>query len=89
LFNQLFDLAQWNEHTKKVCKNYQLRGIRRPLWVQVNDLEWKFEGDDILLHFSLPTGSYATVLLAFILAGLDTLTLKDNKLEIPRIQRTF
>ncbi|MDR2415796.1 MAG: tRNA pseudouridine(13) synthase TruD [Candidatus Peribacteria bacterium] len=53
--------------------------------MNVNDLEEKFEGDDIILHFSLPTGSYATVLLAFVLAGLDMLTLKDNKLEIPRI----
>jgi tRNA(Glu) U13 pseudouridine synthase TruD len=53
--------------------------------VVLTDLEWAFEGEDVLLHFSLPTGSYATVLLAFILAGVDKLTLKDNRLEIPRI----
>ncbi|MDR0650665.1 MAG: tRNA pseudouridine(13) synthase TruD [Candidatus Peribacteria bacterium] len=87
--HQLFTLAQCNEQTLNICKMYQLRGVRRPLWVQIDDLEWKFEGDDIVLHFSLPTGSYATVLIAFILTGLDTLTLKDNKLEIPRISRTF
>lgn len=85
--HQLFALAQCSEQTLNICKNYQLRGIRRPLWVKMNDLKGSFEGDDLVLHFSLPTGSYATVLLAFVLAGLDTLTLKENKLEIPRIQK--
>ena len=53
----------------------------------VDDLELQFEGDDVVLKFSLPTGSYATVLLAFVLEGVDRLSLKDNRLEIPRIEK--
>ncbi|MDR2190576.1 MAG: tRNA pseudouridine(13) synthase TruD [Candidatus Peribacteria bacterium] len=83
---QLFALAAYDEQLWEAGKRYHLRGVRRPLWVQVDDLQWKWEGDDVCLQFSLPTGSYATVLLAFILAEVDPLTLKDNKLEIPRIE---
>jgi tRNA(Glu) U13 pseudouridine synthase TruD len=82
---QLFELAGFDEQVLARGKEYHLRGVRRPLWVRVEDLEVRFEGNDCLLHFSLPTGSYATVLLAFVLAGVDALTLKDNRLEIPRI----
>ncbi|MDR3169084.1 MAG: tRNA pseudouridine(13) synthase TruD [Candidatus Peribacteria bacterium] len=82
---QLFEVAGFDEQVLARGKAYHLRGVRRPLWVRVEDLEVWFEGNDCLLHFSLPTGSYATVLLAFVLAGVDALTLKDNRLEIPRV----
>ncbi|MDR2541154.1 MAG: tRNA pseudouridine(13) synthase TruD [Candidatus Peribacteria bacterium] len=85
--DQLLELAEFDEHALEVCKTYQLWGLRRPLWVFLHDLQWSWEGDDLLLHFSLPTGSYATVLLAFILEGVDSLTLRENKLEIPRIEK--
>jgi tRNA(Glu) U13 pseudouridine synthase TruD len=85
--DQLIEFAEFDEQVAKKCQEYHLRGIRRPLWVFVSDLEWSFEGDDVVLHFSLPTGSYATVLLAFVLEGVDRLTLKDNRLEIPRIEK--
>ncbi|MDR0607120.1 MAG: tRNA pseudouridine(13) synthase TruD [Candidatus Peribacteria bacterium] len=83
--DQLFEVAEFDEQALAVCKEYHLRGVRRPLWARVEDLEVWFEGNDCLFRFSLSTGSYATVLLAFLLAGVDPLTLKDNRLEIPRI----
>ncbi|MDR0369405.1 MAG: tRNA pseudouridine(13) synthase TruD [Candidatus Peribacteria bacterium] len=85
----LLAFAEFDEQAQEVCKLYQLWGIRRPLWVYVDDLEWRFEGDDLLLEFSLPTGSYATVVLAFVLQDVDRLTLKDNRLEIPRIEKSL
>jgi len=36
---------------------------RRALRVLVDDLDWQFEGGDLLLQFSLKKGSYATALL--------------------------
>jgi len=36
---------------------------RRALRVLVDDLDWQFEDDDLLLQFSLKKGSYATALL--------------------------
>ncbi len=40
-----------------------LQGTRRHNLVYVDDLTATFEGDNLLLRFSLPAGSYATVLL--------------------------
>ncbi|MDD2537417.1 MAG: tRNA pseudouridine(13) synthase TruD [Candidatus Absconditabacteria bacterium] len=81
----LLELAEFNEQAIEVCKLYQLRGVRRALRVKVGDFAYSFEGNDLLLNFSLPTGSYATVLLAFVLEGIDGKTLRENRLEIPRI----
>jgi tRNA(Glu) U13 pseudouridine synthase TruD len=53
----------------------------------LQDLQRKREKDDLLLEFSLPTGSYATVFLSFILEGVDRATLKDNRLEIPLLPK--
>ncbi len=39
------------------------RGGRRPLVVPVRDLRWHAEGDCFNLEFTLPPGSYATVLI--------------------------
>ena len=35
-------------------------GTRRALMVRVGDLEWRSQGADLLLQFSLPAGAYAT-----------------------------
>ena len=41
-----------------------LQQERRALRVRLGDLHWALSGrDDLLLEFSLPAGSYATVLL--------------------------
>ena len=47
-------------------KALRLRGDRRPLRVPVSGLEVRPVGDDLIVCFSLPSGAYATVLLAEI-----------------------
>ena len=44
-------------------RGLRLRGTRRPLRVPVGDLAWSIEAQDLRLCFSLPAGSYATVLI--------------------------
>ena len=83
--NQLLELAEFDEWMQQVCKIYNLRWVRRVLFVKVPDLKFEWDNDDIKLQFFLPTGSYATILVSFILQWIDHLTLKDNSLLIPRI----
>ena len=83
--DQLLSLAEFGLWIQQVCKIYNLWWIRRVLFIKVPDLKFEWESDDIILEFSLPTWSYATVLVAFILQWIDYLTLKDNSLVIPRI----
>lgn len=44
-----------------------LQGTRRHNLVYVDDLEGKVDGPDVWLHFTLPAGSYATVLLGEVM----------------------
>ena len=83
--DQLLELAEFDEWMQQVCKIYNLRWVRRVLFVKVPDLKFEWDNDDIKLQFFLPTGSYATTLVSFILQWIDYLTLKDNSLLIPRI----
>lgn len=83
--DQLLSLAGFNESIQQVCKIYNLWWIRRVLFIKVPNLKFEWKSDDIILEFSLPTGSYATTLMSFILQWIDNLTLKDNSLLIPRI----
>lgn len=52
-------------HFERV-KALRLRGGRRPLRVPVTDTEVSPVGDDILVRFTLPSGAYATLVLAEI-----------------------
>jgi len=83
--NQLLDLAEFDEWMQQVCKIYNLWWVRRVLFIKVSDLKFEWDKDDIKLQFFLPTWSYATTLISFILQWIDYLTLKDNSLLIPRI----
>jgi len=83
--DQLLELAEFDEWMQQVCKIYNLWWVRRVLFIKVSDLEFEWDSDDIKLEFFLPTGSYATTLVSFILQWIDHLTLKDNSLLIPRI----
>jgi len=83
--NQLLQLAEFDEWMQQVCKIYNLWWVRRVLFIKVPDLKFEWDNDDIKLQFFLPTGSYATTLVSFILQWIDQLTLKDNSLLIPRI----
>jgi tRNA pseudouridine13 synthase len=46
---------------------HEAHGARRPLRIAASALEHRFEGSDLWLSFSLPSGSYATVLIAELL----------------------
>ncbi len=83
--NQLLELAEFDEWMQQVCKIYNLRWVRRVLFIKVPDLKFEWNNDDIKLEFFLPTWSYATTLVSFILQWIDYLTLKDKSLLIPRI----
>ena len=83
--NQLLELAEFDKWMQQVCKIYNLRWVRRVLFIKVPDLKFEWDNDDIKLQFFLPTWSYATTLISFILQWIDHLTLKDNSLLIPRI----
>ena len=83
--DQLLSLAEFDDSIQQVCRIYNLRWIRRVLFIKVSDLKFERDSDDINLEFSLPTWSYATTLVSFILQWIDYLTLKDNSLVIPRI----
>ena len=83
--DQLFSLAWFDEWMQQVCRIYNLWWVRRVLFIKVPDLKWGWNNDDIELDFSLPTWSYATTLISFVLQWIDYLTLKDNSLLIPRI----
>ena len=83
--DQLLSLAEFDDSIQQVCKIYWLWWVRRVLFIKCPDLKFEWESDDIILEFSLPTGSYATTLVSFILQWIDYLTLKDNSLVIPKI----
>jgi tRNA(Glu) U13 pseudouridine synthase TruD len=83
--NQILQLAEFDEWMQQICKIYNLRWVRRVLFIKVPDLKFEWNNDDIKLEFFLPTWSYATILVSFILQWIDYLTLKDNSLLIPRI----
>ncbi len=83
--NQLLELAEFDEWMQQVCKIYNLWWVRRVLFIKVPDLKFEWDKDDIKLEFFLPTWSYATTLVSFVLQWIDYLTLKDNSLLIPRI----
>ena len=85
--NQLLQLAEFDEWMQQVCKIYNLRWVRRVLFVKVPDLKFEWNNNDIVLEFFLPTWSYATTLVSFILQWIDYLTMKDNSLLIPRIKQ--
>lgn len=40
-----------------------VKGMRRPLRVQVQELDWQWQGLDLHLSFALPAGAYATSLV--------------------------
>lgn len=87
--NQLLESANFDESMQQVCKIYNLWWVRRVLFVKIPKFNYHWEWDDLVLFFFLPTGSYATVLLNFLLEWVDYLTLKDNALIIPRINNNL
>ena len=83
--NQLLELAEFDAWMQQICKIYNLWWVRRVLFIKVSDLKFARSDDDIELKFFLPTWSYATTLISFILQWIDYSTLRENSLLIPRI----
>lgn len=51
------------EKTIKLCKQYKIFWIRRPLRVFPLHMSETFQQDDILLNFTLPSWSYASIII--------------------------
>jgi tRNA pseudouridine13 synthase len=64
-----------SEHFERVARSGE--GTRRPSRVRVSDIAQRRDGEDLVLSFTLPKGSYATVLLAE-LTKTDTPSLGDD-----------
>ncbi len=57
-FVQQEDLKPQN---MKIFRDMKIFGLRRPLWVTPSDVRVRYQGDDLLIDFTLPSGSYASV----------------------------
>ncbi len=71
---------------KKVenCQHFGMLWRRRPLWVFPDQFSYQFdEENNIFLTFSLPTGSYATVLVGTLFEDVDQATMIGNRLIVP------
>lgn len=51
------------EASLNLCKSYKIFGLRRPLWVFPEKVAVHMDKDDILLHFTLPSWSYASIMI--------------------------
>lgn len=78
----------------KTAKKYNIYGFRRPLWTTPKNLKYTREPNkkdkfkqDLIISFSLPTGSYATIFLGTIFDWIDEKTIIENWLEIPLIKK--
>jgi tRNA(Glu) U13 pseudouridine synthase TruD len=76
-----------------IAKKYNIYGFRRPLWANPKNLKYERQENqkdkfkqDLVLSFSLPTGSYATIFLGTIFNWIDKKTIIENWLEIPLIK---
>lgn len=63
-------LAQYPELTQGLLK-FDAKGMRRALRMRVQDLEWQWQKDDLLLSFTLGRGLFATTII-------DALLLEDK-----------
>jgi tRNA(Glu) U13 pseudouridine synthase TruD len=77
-----------------IAKKYNIYWFRRPLWAIPKNLKYEREQNpkdkykkDLILSFSLPTGSYATTFLWVIFEWIDEKTIIENWLEIPLIKK--
>ena len=75
--------SEFNEKGIQISERYKLYGFRRPLWIKAQHLEWSWEDNDLILNFSLPTGAYASIFLAYVLEGIDPKGCEANNLLIP------
>lgn len=85
--NELLQETDFENLWIKTAKKYNIYGFRRPLRTKPKNLKYKRnENNDLILSFSLPTGSYATIFLWTVLDWIDDKTIIENGLEIPLIK---
>lgn len=46
-----------------LCRSYKIFGIRRPMWAFPQKVSVHIDRDDLLLHFTLASGSYASIMI--------------------------
>jgi tRNA(Glu) U13 pseudouridine synthase TruD len=59
-------------------KKHKLFWIPRAIWVVPTDTQVRYQGDDLLIDFSLPSGSYASILIYQMLDKLEKLSKKHK-----------
>lgn len=85
--NELLQETDFENLWIKTAKKYNIYWFRRPLWTKPKNLKYeRNENNDLILSFSLPTGSYATIFLWTVLDWIDEKTIIENWLEIPLIK---
>ena len=85
--NELLQETDFENLWIKTAKKYNIYWFRRPLWTKPKNLKYeRNEKNDLILSFSLPTGSYATIFLWTVLEWIDDKTIIENWLEIPLIK---
>jgi tRNA(Glu) U13 pseudouridine synthase TruD len=52
-----------SEKSLKLCIQYKIFWIRRPLWVFPQKVSVHIQQDDILLNFTLPWWAYASIMI--------------------------
>ena len=86
--NELLQETDFENLWIKTAKKYNIYWFRRPLRTKPKNLKYeRNENNDLILSFSLPTGSYATIFLWTVLEWIDDKTIIENWLEIPLITK--
>jgi tRNA(Glu) U13 pseudouridine synthase TruD len=62
---------QWlNDHHMQIFREMKIYGLRRALWVTPSDVWVRYQDDDLLIDFTLPSGSYASVPIRVLMRDL-------------------
>jgi len=62
---------QWDEKKLKLFRDCKVWGLRRDLWVWPVNKSVRYQWDDLLIRFALPSGSYASVLIDLMMGTLE------------------
>ena len=60
-----------NETKLEIFQAHKIFGIRRKIWMQPLKAKYHFDGDDLVIKFSLGAGEYASVLIDKLLQQLS------------------
>jgi tRNA(Glu) U13 pseudouridine synthase TruD len=54
----------------KPFSDYKIFGIRRKIWIRPQKTKYNFDGDDLMVKFTLGAGEYASILIDDLLKKL-------------------